>query len=721
MNRQLRIKVRTKWIDRLFIGLAVIIMISITVREYSLFLDNIHFFNTQLYENEREVIKQEVEARIDEIESVKADTQTLMLEELEQVVTEVDFFSTQSLQCLDGTSTLEEKRNTYIDSMYQFDVSEDEYLFFAIDLSGLSYLSGLTKSLEGTDISNLQDAVTGNYFIQDMIDIILESPDGSGYISYYYPKEVGGEHLLKTSYIYYNEEVELIVGTGVYYVDYTQMVQEELFNRISTYTEESERYVYIMSFDGDVIYHPSENFTKDDLLAIETLDGGYFHQTIVDTLQTQDSLFIEYYFDFAEPGQIKTGYVVKIDEWDMYLGRSFINNNLQIESDNYFNSVLPNFIAFNATIILVVVAIVIVVKKFINDNIVDIQDEFDHKNMLIQKATFVDKLTNLNNRSFFETILEKLPQCKRGVGVVMIDANGLKLINDAYGHQEGDHLLKKLASLIQEVYQDNYVFRWGGDEFLVVISKTTEEMMNQKYQQLNTKMAQIKIKNVPLSAALGYYVGTMEDENIYEMISKAEKIMYDHKSAESMTTKRNIIDNILNTLYNSFDFEKRHSENVMKYSLQIAEELKLSIIQTNKLRLAALLHDIGKISVPKDILTKESTLLEHEIDEIKKHSEKGYRILTSYSELSEFGIYVLHHHEKYDGSGYPRGLVGEDIPLYSRIIAVADAFDAMLEHRVYKSAKSKQEAMDELLKYSGTQFDPIIVESFIKVLQKKDA
>jgi diguanylate cyclase (GGDEF)-like protein len=636
-------------------------------------------------------------------------------------VLDVDFFSSFAVSLLPNDATLEEKREVYIESIYQYDIQENEYLFFAMDLEGNSFLSGLTKNLEGTNISYLQDAITGNYFVLDMIDIIENSDTNDGYITYYWMKVPGGDHIKKTSYIYYNSEVDLFIGTGLYEIDYIAEVQEELFSRISTYEYNLDDYVYIMGFDGEVIYHPSSLFTTQDLLDIDLTNGQPFHETIVEELNSNTNTYVDYYFEFDNLNQYKTGYISKIDGWDMYIGKSFVADYLTIERSEYISDILPGVIMYNISITLMIIFSAYLIRNLFTRNFSDINYVFDEKNKLIKKTAFIDHLTGLHNRSYFDELMNSLSSCKKDIGVVMLDANGLKLVNDAYGHSVGDKLLKELSKILTSVYHDSTVFRWGGDEFLVVMQDSSEQELINRENLFDELANQVFIENVQLSASSGFYIAKICEEDIDRMINKAEKIMYEKKTKESAKAKRTIIDNILQTLYNSFNFEELHSENVMKYSMMIGEHIGLDKNEKNSLRLAALLHDIGKIGIPDNILVKEEALTAEEFYEIKLHPEKGYRILSAYPELSEYGKYILCHHERFDGTGYPRGLKNEEIPLLSRIITVADAYDAMRENRVYKKSLTKEEAIDELIRCRGTQFDPEIVDAFIGLINKTES
>jgi putative nucleotidyltransferase with HDIG domain len=172
---------------------------------------------------------------------------------------------------------------------------------------------------------------------------------------------------------------------------------------------------------------------------------------------------------------------------------------------------------------------------------------------------------------------------------------------------------------------------------------------------------------------------------------------------------------ILNTLYEKNEREMLHSKRVGEICEALAIKMNFDKEEINKIRLAGLMHDIGKIAIDEGILNKDGKLNQTEFNEIKRHSEIGYRILNSVYEFSDIASFVLEHHERWDGQGYPKGLKGSEISIQGRIICVADAFDAMTRERTYKEKLSVKEAIDEIRRCSGIQFDRNIVENFIEV------
>ena len=327
-----------------------------------------------------------------------------------------------------------------------------------------------------------------------------------------------------------------------------------------------------------------------------------------------------------------------------------------------------------------------------------------------------DYLTGIYNRRFFQNSFNTLIQnMTLPIGIMMIDVNGLKIINDAYGHNVGDKALKIVSKVLNQTFSDNEVIaRLGGDEFAVLISdpKSLENIKTFK-NQINEGLSQHPINRVVVSLAIGFAISSNPTVELDEIFKEAENEMYRHKISVGVNVRSKTIKAIFNTLTEKYDLEKEHSIQVSKYAVEIGQALKLEKDQLNELRMAALYHDIGKISIPDEILDKPARLTDSEFKVMKGHTETGYQILRAADEYSDLAIHALSHHERWDGKGYPNGLKEDKIPLFLRIICVADAYDAMISKRPYKDAISRADAVEELKRCSGTQFDPEIVDLFI--------
>jgi diguanylate cyclase (GGDEF)-like protein/PAS domain S-box-containing protein len=341
----------------------------------------------------------------------------------------------------------------------------------------------------------------------------------------------------------------------------------------------------------------------------------------------------------------------------------------------------------------------------------------------ISYLSYHDYLTGLNNRRYYEEELMRLdtPQ-NLPITMIMADVNGLKLINDSFGHAMGDELLKKAARLIQEASpKGSLVARLGGDEFVIVLPQTDIFQGVDIINLMKEKTGHEKIGAFDISISYGYETKELQEQNIQEIYKRAEDDMYRHKLYESASIKSKTIELIMNTLYEKSSREMQHSRRVGDLCRLIASEMQLEKDTINQIGVAGLMHDIGKMGIDETILNKEGKLNFEEWMEIQRHPEIGYRILSSANEFSEMSRHVFEHHERWDGKGYPKKLKGEEISLQARIIGVADAYDAMTCDRSYRKGLSEMEAINELRRCAGSQFDPMIVSVLIdKVLKRND-
>ncbi len=339
----------------------------------------------------------------------------------------------------------------------------------------------------------------------------------------------------------------------------------------------------------------------------------------------------------------------------------------------------------------------------------------------INYLSYHDYLTGLYNRRFFEEELTRYNTLRNiPITIVMADVNGLKLLNDSFGHDVGDELLRKAAKAIVEgCRSDDIVSRLGGDEFVIVLPKTDAKEAEKLVDRIQSKLLEYSVGNIGLSISFGYETKTEESQDIREILKRAEDHMYRQKLYESASMRSQTINLIMNTLYENNKREMNHSKRVSDLCESLAKQLDYGWDDVNQIRIAGLMHDIGKIGISDNILNKLGRLDEQEWEEIKKHSEIGYRILSSVNEFSEVAEYVLQHQEKWDGTGYPKGLKKEEISMQGRIIGIADAFDAMTGERTYGKVFSEIEAVSEIRRCAGTHFDPEIAKVFVeKVLAR---
>lgn len=333
--------------------------------------------------------------------------------------------------------------------------------------------------------------------------------------------------------------------------------------------------------------------------------------------------------------------------------------------------------------------------------------------------TYHDVLTGLYNRAFFEEkrklidIEQQMPY-----SVIVGDINGLKLINDAFGHEEGDKLLIEIAKILRLCCrEEDIICRLGGDEFCILLPKTNAksaesiiEIIKKKCRDYSNKAEK---ETYYASISLGHATKLKIEEPFEKVFRVAEELMYRAKLFKYKSVHSSIISSIKTTMFEKSNETEEHAERLALLSKKLGKALGLDNDAINELELLATLHDIGKITISDSVLKKPDKLTEDDWVEMKKHPEVGYRISNASQELKHISEYILSHHERWDGKGYPQGLSGKNIPLLSRILAIVDSYDAMTEDRVYRKAMTKDEAIKEIINNAGTQFDPEIARIFV--------
>mgnify|MGYP000271255637 CR=1 FL=1 len=339
----------------------------------------------------------------------------------------------------------------------------------------------------------------------------------------------------------------------------------------------------------------------------------------------------------------------------------------------------------------------------------------------IEYLSYHDQLTGLYNRRYMEDSLKRLdternlPLC-----IMMMDINGLKMANDAFGHKMGDRLLITSAEILLSVTRaDDILCRVGGDEFMLILPQTDNETASKIKKRISEKTKNTLLDSVVVSLAVGYEIKTQFFQDINDILRQADSNMYKDKFKHGREMRLKTVNNILKDIDKKYSHEKEHREKVAEYSLMIGQALEFDENSMEELKLAAMVHDVGKIKVSGVLLNKKSKPTKEEWEELKKHSVTGYNILKAVDEYAGIAEEVLYHHEHWDGKGYPKKLKGEEIPLISRIISVADAFQAMTGDRPYKEKKTAKEAIEEIKNCSGKQFDPEIAKIFIELLKKE--
>jgi diguanylate cyclase (GGDEF)-like protein/PAS domain S-box-containing protein len=352
----------------------------------------------------------------------------------------------------------------------------------------------------------------------------------------------------------------------------------------------------------------------------------------------------------------------------------------------------------------------------------DYTDKRRMENKLKHVATH-DALTNLYNRAFFEEQLNLMFEERDSkVGIIVLDIDGLKYVNDTLGHQEGDKLITNVAKILNKTFRpSDIVSRIGGDEFSVLLRNIDEEKIEKILERLKERIDEYnynkKATKYPMNISFGYAIRD-NGKSAVQIFKKADDMLFSKKINRKDTVIKSALSAIKATMLEKDSITEEHMERLKEIANKFADSVELDLDDKRKLILATELHDIGKVIVSDDILKKPSTLNKEEFEIIKRHSESGYRIAKLTPTIKHVSEFILHSHERWDGKGYPNKLKGNQIPLLSRMMHIIDAFDVMINHRPYKKAMTEESAIKELKKCSGTQFDPELVEIFIEDVLK---
>ncbi len=362
----------------------------------------------------------------------------------------------------------------------------------------------------------------------------------------------------------------------------------------------------------------------------------------------------------------------------------------------------------------------------------------------LQQQAITDHITGLfNHRHMFQRLDEEFARAERSKGtfvVMMMDLDKFKDINDTYGHLEGDEALRFIGKLLRKALRaSDIIGRYGGDEFIAILPDTSRDAAEEVAERLMKSLAETPFyaeslgQNVPLAASIGFAAYPQDATEQEQLLLLADTALYEAKRlggkralpvnvpvTTSTTTSEDLgfdlLQGLLNAVAHKDRYTHRHCQDNVRYAELLAERLHLSNDATESLRKAALLHDVGKIAIPDEALLKPGPLDASEWEIMQQHVRFGEMIVRGVAQISDAIEPVATHHERFDGTGYPRGLKGKDIPLLGRVLAVVDAFSAMTLDRPYRKALTKAEAIEELRKGAGTQFDPDVVAAFLEAL-----
>ncbi len=337
----------------------------------------------------------------------------------------------------------------------------------------------------------------------------------------------------------------------------------------------------------------------------------------------------------------------------------------------------------------------------------------------IEYLSYHDSLTGLYNRAFFEEELRRLDTERNlPISILIGDVDSLKLTNDIFGHSYGDMLLKTVAEVMRKTCRaDDIIARWGGDEFMLLLPGTGPEEAERIAQRIKNEVSKQRIRAIKCSISISHDTKTEMSQDLVQTLDNAEGKMYTEKILGQDDLQNRELDAIMKALYANNKGEAKHAANVGELSRRLGIALGLPESGIQRLFEAGRLHDIGKVILEPELLGKGYPLHPVEQKEVSQHPVVGYRILNYFADTIELAEAVLAHHEKWDGTGYPKGLRGEAIPLHARIISIAEVYDRMLHPSGNGNITvDKHKVLQKIKQLAGTHFDPHIAEVFVKML-----
>jgi diguanylate cyclase (GGDEF)-like protein len=355
------------------------------------------------------------------------------------------------------------------------------------------------------------------------------------------------------------------------------------------------------------------------------------------------------------------------------------------------------------------------------------QHELKESEKKYKYLSFYDTLTGLYNRSYFEYEMKRISRNPREIlplSIISIDIDGHKIVNDTFGHQAGDKQLKFVAELLQtSIRKEDTLVRAGGDEFVILLPNVANAVAQQRKSDILEAIENHNGKNpfIPLSVSVGVATSDQDnkDETVYDIYHRADDDMYYQKFNKDVHIKGRVIDFFLSALSERDYISQGHADRMAFLAEKMATSLDMGDREKEDLVLLAKLHDLGNIGIPDEILFKPEELTQEERNRVRTHVNIGYNIASRSGEVSHIAGLILHHHEWWNGTGYPAKLKGKDIPIECRIISILDAYDTMTNPRYYNIPKTKEDALRELVRCSDTQFQPELVKAFLEVIENE--
>jgi diguanylate cyclase (GGDEF)-like protein/PAS domain S-box-containing protein len=333
-----------------------------------------------------------------------------------------------------------------------------------------------------------------------------------------------------------------------------------------------------------------------------------------------------------------------------------------------------------------------------------------------------DQLTGLYNRRAFEKEMERLESGRYDpVGILVSDVDGLKYVNVTMGSETGNRVLLAAAAIVQGAFDNApFIARIGGDEFVVLIPHCDRTILEKGGKKIREEVGKYNENHpeLPLSISLGMAINSESGAGVGELLTEADNNMSREKTLSTQSIHSSVVSTLRKALEARDFITEGHASRVQELCERLARSLNLPERSVTDLRLMAQFHDIGKVGIPDRILMKPEPLTPEEAIDMQRHCEIGYRVALAATDLVPIADWILKHHEWWNGQGYPQGLKGDKIPMECRIMAVVDAYDVLTNDRPYRQAVSHAEAMEEIRRYAGIQFDPFLVKKLEELFRE---
>lgn len=359
-------------------------------------------------------------------------------------------------------------------------------------------------------------------------------------------------------------------------------------------------------------------------------------------------------------------------------------------------------------------------RGYLLESFIDITERKNMEDQL-RHLSLHDVLTGLYNRAYFEEEMRRLESGRYNpVGIILCDVDGLKMVNDTLGHESGDCLLIETANVIKKAMrQGDMVARIGGDEFAILLPHSDATDVERICDRIRESIEKFNMENsgLTISLSMGYSVAHTAPNDMGSLFKEADDNMYREKVLHRQSASSAVVKTLMDALAARDFITEGHADRLLRLVEAVAGRIGISSKSIDDLRLLAKFHDVGKMGIPDSVLFKPGSLTPEEVGIMRQHCEIGYHISQSASVLMDIGEWIHKHHEWWNGKGYPLGLKGEEIPLECRILSIADAYDAMTSDRPYRAALTHEEAVEEIKRCAGTQFDPDLVPYFLEILE----